>query len=91
MTDTKTNPTAVSPNTSRDRVSPRPRSRPERLRAVQAEVQNLCDEYQRWFEALPDALQDTEIAELLETTIEQLGEVSEALCGIELPKGFGRD
>ncbi|MHB1938976.1 MAG: hypothetical protein ACYCOR_20740 [Acidobacteriaceae bacterium] len=91
MTDANTNPTTVAPETPRARTSHHTRSRPQRLKAVQAEVQNLQDEYQRWFDALPDVLQETPLAELLETAIEQLSEVSEALAGIDLPRGFGRD
>ncbi len=66
-------------------------SRPERLQAVKAELHALRDEYARWFDALPDSLQDTSLAELLENTINQLDDVSEVLECIELPRGFGRD
>jgi hypothetical protein len=68
-----------------------PRSRPERLEAVKAEVQALRGEYARWFDALPESLQDTSLAELLESAINQLDEVYEALDCVELPRGFGRD
>ena len=67
------------------------KSRPQRLQTVKDEVQALRGEYVRWFDALPESLQDTNLAELLENAINQLDEISEALDCVELPRGFGRD
>jgi hypothetical protein len=69
----------------------RPPSRPVRLAAALAVVQQLQGEYECWLEALPDSLAESRLAERLTETIEQFQAACELLQDIELPKGFGRD
>jgi hypothetical protein len=64
------------------------RSRPQRWRDAVAELQDLQDEYQAWFDALPQNMADSATAEALR-----------AICDLDLselesivpPRGFGRD
>jgi hypothetical protein len=65
-------------------------SRPARLKKVQEELEKLMQEYSDWLVALPEALEESAMAEQLEQTIEQLQEVLDNLESIELPRGYGR-
>ena len=64
------------------------RGRPQRWRDAVAELQDLQDEYQAWFDALPQNMADSATAEALR-----------AICDLDLselesivpPRGFGRD
>ena len=63
------------------------RSRPERWRAAVATLRELQDSYQTWRDNLPESLEDSATAELLDAVIA----VDLDQLDIELPKGFGRD
>jgi len=56
-----------------------------------ADVQQLHQEYEQWLESLPESLQDTEQANRLTETVEQLATVLDVLSDLNPPKGFGRD
>ena len=67
-----------------------------------SELQELGEEYDEWKESLPENLQDSPTASLLETLSEiNHSEAAESLSSIDdyleicessdLPKGFGRD
>ena len=71
--------------------SRRRRSRPDRLEAVTTALKDLRGEYEYWLNALPDGLADSDLADRLTDTIEQLETVIDLLECLELPKGFGRD
>lgn len=66
-------------------------SRPARLAAVRSAVEQLLDEYEDWLAAVPESLQDSEQAERLRETIDQLAAVIDLLSAIDPPRGFGRD
>lgn len=66
-------------------------SRPKRIEALRAEVEDLLQSYQGWQESMPDSLQETEQGQRLQDTITALEEVVAALESIEAPRGFGRD
>lgn len=72
-------------------ASRRHRSRPDRLAAMAEGLQDLQGEYEHWLDALPDALAESELADKLADTIEQLETAVDILAGIDLPRGFGRD
>ena len=63
------------------------RSRPERWRAAVATLRELQESYQTWRDNLPESLEDSATAELLDAVIA----VDLDHLDIELPKGFGRD
>ena len=63
------------------------RSRPERWRAAVATLRELQESYQTWRDNLPESLEDSATAELLDAVIA----VDLDQLDIELPKGFGRD
>ena len=69
----------------------RPPSRPARLAALTADVQQLLQEYERWFESLPESLCDSELADRLRETVEQMESILDLLSDLRLPRGFGRD
>ena len=64
------------------------RSRPQRWQDAVRTLLELQDEYQAWLDNLPDALQESALAQKLE-----------AICGLDLaalesvepPRGYGRD
>ena len=64
------------------------RSRPQRWQDAVRTLLDLQDEYQAWLDNLPDALQESALAQKLE-----------AICGLDLaalesvepPRGYGRD
>jgi hypothetical protein len=63
------------------------KSRPQRWREALEELRTLQMEYQSWLDNLPESLQGSSTAEMLETICElNLDELD-----IELPRGFGRD
>jgi hypothetical protein len=62
-------------------------SRPQRWRAALDELRELQEEYQSWLDNLPESLQDSPTAEMLETICSiDLDELD-----VDLPRGFGRD
>ncbi len=63
------------------------RSRPERWRAAVATLRELQESYQTWRDNLPESLEDSATAELLDAVIA----VDLDQLDIELPTGFGRD
>ena len=67
------------------------RSRPDRLAAMTTSLKDLQGEYEHWLNALPDGLAESELADKLAETIEQLATAADILDGIDLPRGFGRD
>jgi len=69
----------------------RPPSRPARLRVVVAEVENLLQEYQEWYDAIPESLKESEQAVRLAETIEQLESIATQLADVNPPRGFGKD
>jgi hypothetical protein len=63
------------------------RSRPQRWEDALNELRELQEEYQAWFDALPENLYGTALYEKLEEVCDlDLDELD-----IELPRGFGRD
>ena len=64
------------------------RSRPQRWQDAVRTLLDFQDEYQAWLDNLPDALQESALAQKLE-----------AICGLDLaelesvepPRGYGRD
>lgn len=66
-------------------------SRPARLAAVRSAVVQLFDEYEDWLAAVPESLQDSDQAQRLAETIDQLAAVIDLLSDIDPPRGFGRD
>jgi hypothetical protein len=64
------------------------RSRPQRWRDAVAELLTLQAEYTAWLEALPDGLQDTDMAEALQAMVEL---DLDPLANAEPPRGYGRD
>lgn len=66
-------------------------SRPARLTAVRSAVVQLFDEYEDWLASVPESLQDSEQAQRLTETIDQLATVIDLLSDIDPPRGFGRD
>lgn len=66
-------------------------SRPARIAAIEAEIQNLRQEYLDWLDALPDSLAESDQAARLAETIDQLGAAADAMAEVEPPRGFGRD
>ncbi|GEM_PF-539299 len=69
----------------------RPPSRLKRLAALLDEAQRLQEEYVGWLESLPEALQDTDVANRLREVVGQFAAVAELLSEIAPPRGFGRD
>jgi hypothetical protein len=66
-------------------------SRPARLAQIENDIRTLRAEYEAWSERLPESLEETSQAELLNEAIEQLDIAAEAISGINPPRGFGRD
>ena len=66
-------------------------SRPARIAAIEAEIQNLRQEYLDWLESLPDSLAESEQAARLAETIDQLEAAADVMAEVEPPRGFGRD
>lgn len=60
-------------------------SRPARIHDLEAATRELIVEYQRWLDALPENLAESEMAEQLSGTIEQLEDVAEGLAAIDPP------
>jgi hypothetical protein len=73
------------------RTRRRQTSRPARLAALLTAVEELQQEYETWRDSLPESLRESEQADRLTETIEQLETVGELLSQIQPPKGFGRD
>jgi hypothetical protein len=69
----------------------RPLSRQTRITSVEAQVQQLHDEYEHWLASLPEAVQGGELADRLNETVEQLSTILELLGELNPPRGFGRD
>ena len=72
-------------------VSPRPASRPVRLRRVIDMVQALHADYEAWQDSMPASLAESPTGQRLAETVEQLAEVVDLLESIDPPKGYGRD
>lgn len=77
-------------------------SRPKRwhkaiaeAQAAAAELIDLRDEYQEWYDNLPEGLDQSPVAEKLEAIteldIDGLNDILEEAEAVELPLGFGRD
>ena len=66
-------------------------SRAKRVAALLADVQRLQEEYEHWLAALPESLQDSDLATRLSETIEQFSGLVDLIAEIQPPKGFGRD
>jgi hypothetical protein len=64
------------------------RSRPQRWRDAIAELVALQAEYAAWHAALPDSLQDSATAEILQEIVDL---DLDALSDIQPPRGYGRD
>ena len=60
-------------------------SRPARIQDLEAATRELATEYQAWLDALPDNQAESEMAEHLAQTIEQLEEIADALADIDPP------
>lgn len=60
-------------------------SRPARLRTVEKELRQLAVEYQAWYDALPENLAESAMAEKLEETIEALESIADDLWAIDPP------
>lgn len=80
----------------------RPTSRPKRWEeaasnAISAleELLSIQEEYQDWLDGLPENLQDSPTAELLDEVtshdISDLIDQVQELADVQLPRGFGRD
>jgi hypothetical protein len=63
------------------------RSRPQRWAEAVETLRQLQAEYQAWFDNLPEALQDSPVAEKLEA----ICDLDLDQLDVELPRGFGRD
>lgn len=73
---------------ARFRKAPDRRSRPQRWRAAVRSLLDLQEEYQAWLDNLPDAFQESVLAQKLEAICElDLDE----LASVEPPRGYGRD
>lgn len=83
----RANPLSVPPAPKKSRQP----SRPKRLDATERELRTLAAEYQSWLDNLPEFLEGSELADLLNQAIEQLTEVADQIADITLPRGFGRD
>ncbi|HBN07279.1 MAG TPA: hypothetical protein DD435_01080 [Cyanobacteria bacterium UBA8530] len=59
-------------------------SRPARMRTIEKEVRQLAAEYLAWFEALPENLGESAMAEKLEETIEVLESVADEIWAITI-------
>ena len=77
----KTEPRSPPPKAPVKRIS-----RPKRLLQFEDGIRALADEYQSWLSALPENLAKSQTAEQLETAIEQLEEIADALADIEPPR-----
>ena len=75
---------------STPKKEPRKPSRPKRLAAALAELNELRLEYDSWLYALPEHLQEVGQGEQLTTLIEQLDQAIEILEDCDPPRGFGR-
>lgn len=77
----------VSPVRYVTKISKVKRSRVQRWQAAIELLRELQAEYQEWFDNLPDSLQDSTLAEKLQTVCDiDLDELD-----VDLPRGFGRD
>ncbi len=60
-----------------------------------AELAELVDEYQEWRDNLPENLDDSPLADKLDTVIdmgvEEMSEIINECLEADLPLGFGRD
>ncbi len=74
--------------TLRDRRPADRRSRVQRWHDAVAELQELQDDYQAWFDALPENMADSATADALRAVCDL--DLSE-LQSVVPPKGFGRD
>ena len=68
------------------------RSRPEQYRDAIATVMRIHEEYHAWRQGIADSLQQAATAERLDDVLAHLDDVDwDALLGLDLPKGYGRD
>ena len=77
------------PNTAtprNPRTASKSRSRPARIRDIEAAVRELVAEYENWLNALPANLAESEFAEQLAEVIEQLTDIADSLDAIEPPR-----
>ena len=81
-------PIAERQSRPRDRRPADRRSRPQRWRDAVAELVALQAEYAAWHAALPDSLQDTATAEILQEIVDL---DLDAITDIQPPRGYGRD
>lgn len=66
-------------------------SRPARLTALLEAAEALRDEYATWFNNLPPGISESNLAERLQETVEQLAAAVDILTELDPPKGYGRD
>jgi hypothetical protein len=69
----------------------RPPSRPARLTALLEDAEVLRDEYESWFDNLPPGIRESNLAERLQETVEQLNAVVAILTDLDPPRGYDRD
>ena len=62
------------------------KSRPQRMKEVIKELNQLYQEYEHWLNRVPENLNDTIMVEDLEETMTYIDEVLEILSGITLPE-----
>ena len=68
------------------------RSRPGQFLDAIATVMRIHEEYHAWRQGIVDSFQDAATTERLDDVLTHLDEVDwEALLGLDLPKGYGRD
>lgn len=68
------------------------RSRARQLRDAAGEIIRIREECRAWREALPESLESSSTAEMLDEALETLDGIDlEALEDLDLPRGYGRD
>ena len=78
----------TQPPQAQYRKTPDRRSRPQRWQAAVRTLLDLQEEYQAWLDNLPEAFQESALAQKLEAICElDLDE----LASVEPPRGYGRD
>lgn len=68
------------------RTAPKGLSRPARIRDLEAAARELAAEYETWLAALPANLAESETADQLTETIEQLTDIADSLDAIDPPR-----
>ena len=85
----------MSPNTQAGTGSnlrrQRKQSRPARLQSAISEIEDLLSDYENWQANLPESLQETQTAAMLNEAVDTFQQVVDLLQEITVPRGFGRD